>query len=290
MVRSADFREEQRIEDELMAWHNRALHNVYGVAKEILGGLQVVPVPGGVLVSSGLAYDCYGRDLLQAGETMVPFGDQKTPMVLVIRRRGGRDRSCSRTSDGSCPPFWPQSSATNAELVWILRKGFSFREGVPIARTSISNNVPQLDLNFIAPPARALSRPRIKSGTTIPGATNWQIVPPRNPAVPIFEVQVRVDTSSAGFTTVPEYFATMQGTLTRLSGDNPVFSLHFDHVEAPNIGGFVFSFFILVIRLNLEIETQVRKFLNEQKAYISWLGIQRNPTLPRQYQLLRGEP
>ena len=273
-IRSADFREEQRIEDELMAWHNRALHNTYGVVKEMLGGLRVTPVSEGVLVSNGLAYDCFGRDLLLTDETRVPFSDQKTPMFLVIRRR----ESPARNRDGSCPPFGPRTSASNAELLWIPQIGFSFREGVPIARTAI-NNLPGLNFNFVVPVARALSRPKIANGTTLPGATNWQLVPPKNPDVPLFEVRVTIDASNAGFTTVPEYFATLQGPLTRLNGVNQVFSLRFDHVEKPGINGFVFSFFIVVIKLGFEFETQVQKFLNEQKAYVSWLGIQRNPSI-----------
>lgn len=274
-LRGVDFRDQRRIDGELMAWHNRALHNVYGVVKEMLGAFRVTLVPGGVLVSNGLAYDCFGRDLLLASETEVPYGDQKAPMFLVIRRR----KSPARNREGSCQPFGLRTSASNAELIWIPQTGFSFREGVPIARTAILNNAPDVNFNFVAPVARALSRPKITSRTTIPGATNWELLPQRNPDVPLFEVRVKIDTSSAGFTSVPEYFATLQGTLTRVNGANPVFSLHFDHVEEPGINGFVFSFFILVIKLGFEIETQIRKFLNEQNAYISWLGIQRNPSI-----------
>src|SRR5918912_56411 len=62
---SRDFRDQALIEAQLRWWHNRALHNAFGVSR----GLQVTRVPDAdaftaLSVARGLAYDCYGRELL----------------------------------------------------------------------------------------------------------------------------------------------------------------------------------------------------------------------------------
>jgi hypothetical protein len=101
-------------------------------------------------------------------------------------------------------------------------------------------------------------------------------------SLPFTEVRVKIDTSSAGFTTVPEYFASLQGPLTVIdaAGAVRVLCLYFDHIETTRIDEFVFSFFIVVAGLSggsVERERQIQKFLNQQRVYVSWLAVQRNP-------------
>jgi len=171
--------------------------------------------------------------------------------------------------------------AEDTELVWLPKKNFSFREGVPLALTKIVNGMISDNGKFVAPAARALARPRISSGTTIPGATTWAVSPVSTTNTgTLFQVQVKIDTSSAGFTTTPEYFASLQGRLTSIDskGAIQVFCLHFDHIERMRIDGFAFSFFIAVIDTStLMVEKQIRKFLDRQTAYVSWLAVERNP-------------
>lgn len=63
MIRSRDFRDQQEIEDQLRAWHNRAVHDAYGIAESVLEGLEVreetVNQRPGVVVESGAAYDLF---------------------------------------------------------------------------------------------------------------------------------------------------------------------------------------------------------------------------------------
>jgi hypothetical protein len=173
----------------------------------------------------------------------------------------------------------------NAELVWLPKRTFTVRDGVPLLLTTIDNNVIGMAPSFVMPRARALARPRIVSGATIPGVTLWRVSDTSGGTKnSLFRVDVRVDTSSAGFTDVPEYFATLQGTLTSVDGDTiQVLCLHFDHVEQPRVNEFLFSFFIAVIKSvpgqDFSFETQIPRFLNERKAYVSWLSIQQNPGL-----------
>src|ERR1700682_1873707 len=131
-LRSFDFRDQRRVEGQLRAWHNRAFHNVYGIAKNILDGLAVETVviaPGikSALVHSGLAYDCFGRELLLLNQVLIPFGNQNESMLLVLRPKDS-SRLCESSND-ACVPF-PKSPAANTELVWITEKRFSFQDGV----------------------------------------------------------------------------------------------------------------------------------------------------------------
>jgi hypothetical protein len=280
-LRGVDFRDQRRIEDQLRAWHNRSLHNVYGVAKKISGGLKVKVEQDHVVVASGLAYDAFGSPLIRRDETRVPSSELTEPMHLVIRHK--KDCGCGHAADpaGSC--FSPSHSlvAEDTELVWLPTKNFSFRDGVPLARATVVNGVIRDDQAFVAPAARALARRRISSGTTIPGATTWE-VSGLALSVPFTEVRVKIDTSHAGFTTVPEYFASLQGPLTSLDSANRVklLCLHFEHLEKTRIDSFVFSFFIVAASFTggvVERENQIQKFLNQQNAYVSWLAVERNP-------------
>ena len=282
-IRGVDFRDQRRIENQLLAWHNRADHNVYGVAKKIMGGLKVEFEQDHVEVDNGLAYDCFGRPLLQCSKQKVPFGKQPESMYLVIRQKQICGCSQSVGLHASCFPSHHSLVTDDTELVWLPKKNFSFRDGVPLAITNIDNGVITDSGTFVAPAARALARPRISSGTTIPGATIWQVSDLANVGLPsVAEVRVRIDASSAGFTTVPEYFASLQGPLTNLdaTGVIKLLCLHFDHVERTRTDGFVFSFFIAAARFSggtVAPERQIQKFLNQQKAYVSWLGVERNP-------------
>jgi len=50
-VRSSDFREKHRVEGEVRAWHNRGMHDAYGVAAGVLGGLKVELSPNNLGVT-----------------------------------------------------------------------------------------------------------------------------------------------------------------------------------------------------------------------------------------------
>ncbi len=284
-LRSQDFRDQQRTENQLRAWHNRAQHNAYGVVKSILQGLRVKFEVGSdhVVVSPGLAYDCFGTELLLLKESEVPFGNQQEASLLVLRRRQNSP-GCAAAAD-VCLPFGASLAAANTELVWLPEKSFSFRDGVPLALTivgltSVGITI-TLNIDFVVPLARAMSRPRIAHGATIPGATSWKPASlPLSDDVLVADVQVRIDTSSAGFTTVPEYFATLQGPLTILDPGRADLSIciHLDHIEKTSIEGFVFRFFAVVSSNSQQDPmSQIQKFLNQQKAYVSWMGLERVP-------------
>src|SRR6266567_1684368 len=90
LLRSRDFNDQTAIDGQLRAWHNRALHNVFGVST----GLSVVPLPpqGGALmalrVSPGVAYDCFGRLLILRAvrEMPVPAAEPNAESLTLLTR------------------------------------------------------------------------------------------------------------------------------------------------------------------------------------------------------------
>lgn len=283
-IRGQDFRDQQRIERQLRAWHNRAVHNSYGVSKKILEGLSAdADGSNRVLVHPGLAYDCFGHELLLCNQTSIGLPSQQEPMLLVLRHKEGCRCGGATYVTGDCFEVTHPRIATDAELTWVREKGFSFRDGVPLARTNFAGGTVTLDTAFISPSARPLARPRIGMGNTIPGATVWEIWKVTSGVAGIFaSIQVTVDTSSAGFATVPQYFASLQGPVSQIDPDViKVVALHFDHVDLMKTNSFVFRFLILILQLlpTASINTLITKYLQDQKVYVSWLGIEQNPVI-----------
>ena len=82
-----DFRAQALIEAQLRSWHNRALHNAFGISL----GLKVTRVPDtdvftAVSVARGVAYDCYGRELLlqTARDIPLPSTGSQPPSRMTL--------------------------------------------------------------------------------------------------------------------------------------------------------------------------------------------------------------
>src|SRR5215467_2363640 len=75
MLRSSDLNAVLAVAEARRLWHNRALHNAFGVSD----GLSPSAVSDkklnlvGLTISPGLAYDCTGAQLLLQTETIVPL-------------------------------------------------------------------------------------------------------------------------------------------------------------------------------------------------------------------------
>jgi hypothetical protein len=291
MLLSEDFRDQQSIESQLRAWHNRALHNTFGVAPGIGDGLAVSldETNNQVVVEPGLAYDCFGRELLLQRRKSVLLPSEVDEMLLLIRHKASRIAPQPNDLSGVCAPEPGRLVDGDLEFVWKSAKSATVRDGVPIARALPAGNTLELDPDFTPLQSRPLARPRIARGTTIPGATAWEVwelSPNSQIRDAVTSLQVRIDTSSAGFTSVderhaPAYFARLQGPLTKLNEQKEIEfgSVFLSHIDEISIDGFTFRFLIAVFNSrNGEFEPvqDVRAFLQQQEVYVSWLGIELN--------------
>jgi hypothetical protein len=226
-----DFAEQAAQDDQLRWWHSRALHNAYGV----VDGLEVtVALVDGVRtaeVQPGLAYDCHGRELPLDRPARLPVPDDAEPLVLVIASAAPA-AECAPPPGGWCQD--ERAAAGGVALRWMPRAGFTVRDGVPLTASDEAATV-------LVPKARPLARPHIGRGATIPGQTAWQPWVEGFPDEQVLRlgIQVDVDTSAAGFTAVPCYFAQVTGSMW--SPRIPLLLLlPFGHVAQATRQGFTF--------------------------------------------------
>jgi hypothetical protein len=270
-VRARDFTDQLAEVDRQTRWHNRAVHQAFGVRS----GFAVTSVEATlphvrVRVECGVAFDRSGAVLaLQRARELTIDIDDGTSAVLLVRSRaaGGSGCSChgAAGSTGS-GRLWEDDLV----LTWASGRVLSGDAGVPLARVSASAGAVTVDQS-IRPLVRPVARPRLATGSTIPGLTPWE---------PWFGgVQTRIDTSAAGFTRVPAYFAscvTTRRAVTLLE----LRALSLTHVDNAALTEFTFR-----ISSPVSFSRRSRGFTMTELArdvglVVCWMGCQQVETLP----------
>jgi len=374
-LRHRDFNDQLAAAAQLRWWHNRALHNTFGISY----GLETTPIPARppqmgiaeIRVEPGLAYDCFGRELLLQKQEEVPIPKVSIPtveeMTLLIRYRETSQLFICRGTDALCSGANDVISYEHPDFIWLPSPAVQVSDGVPIAQIWLGNSIelgvwpiglripPSLaqrihydaqkqilmfkgtmsddekkvlfdlttDLSFrnaisvlyenikkqkvfIFYPAfavsvfRPLARPRIGNGSTVPSYTAWRewTWPPNSSQSKTIGFEVEVDTSAAGFTEVPCYFAWLQGQgliETAQNGKITRIWAPFGHIGDSSVKHFIFRLWLPEFAIsgtdlmaNKDFESAFLSFAQKQGLYVSWLGIQ--PTAkPRRIFLQRGE-
>jgi len=253
MLRSRDFRDGIAYDLELHWWHQRAIHQAFGVSS----GLDVSDPQGGELtIEPGVAYDASGRDLVLVDQATVDLPTSGSPVALVLR---------------------PSGAAPYAKLVWRAPARVDPCDGVALAL--FDPGAPG-SVQRLAASARSLASPRIGTGETSRVATPWQLWEPvsEGPA----GIQTRVDTRAAGFTDLPRYFAWLQWPQL---GVNPVdrtlyYALGFQYVADEALDSFTFRALAELppdVLPGLAATTTTGDPLGlarAQQLYVCWVGIQ----------------
>ena len=118
-LRSRDFRDQAAVDAQLRWWHNRALHNAYGIAVGLVPEVSVDGAETIVTIGSGVAYDCFGRELVLQRDRVVRVPDRDVNLTLVLRHR-------ERAGDERVPHA--------ADLVWQETARLTFRDGVAVCQ------------------------------------------------------------------------------------------------------------------------------------------------------------
>ena len=127
---SDDLRRDVADPTELQWWHNRSVHDGFGV----ISGMESRLVSAGsdvlVEVASGLAYDAYGRPLTIRRRLAVelPAGRGPRPPTGVLLLRAPSNDSWAAPESGRATAI-----RTAPELCWTDGRGLSVRDGVPLA-------------------------------------------------------------------------------------------------------------------------------------------------------------
>jgi hypothetical protein len=219
LLASGDLNTQLRVDQELRRLHNRSLHDPYGVAiglelerDEITGEIKVDD-DDHVNLICGLAYDCAGRELILQSNRALALPDE-FPATLIITRD-------DTAPDGIALKFKaPAAINPNREIAIT-----TLTAGLP---------TPKADPTFRQVVSRPLARPRMATGQTIPGQTTWQ---PWTIADIEVGVKVEIDTSAAGFTRMPHYFAeVIPGSPTK-----DFIPAWFASIDNPSTQGFTFQ-------------------------------------------------
>jgi hypothetical protein len=250
-LRSRDYRDQARFDARRRQLHNRALHSTDGIAF----GLAVTKIGANPLrlkVDCGVAYDCYGRELVLQLPREI---DAPAEVSLLILRYGtaSAGSSCCASPDPGCASDDAMMLDRDVELTWLAVASFERVAGVVLARSTGTD----LDASFTMRQARPIARPRLARGETVRGNTPWEPwaidVPDGQGGLTrtVVGVQTKIDTSAAGFTQVPTYLATVDAPAWDVAKAEfaPAF---FPHVADPSVDGFTFRL--------LMVETTRRRY------------------------------
>jgi hypothetical protein len=214
----------------------------------VVEGLAVGWQPGdaSVSVQPGLAYDARGRALhVLAPRTLaLPAGD--TSSALLVRFAEG---------------------AREAQLAWRPLRSLEPCDGIPLALFD------QGVVTVRTTGTRSLARPRLGAGETQPEATAWGlwVVDVLGQSIGL---ETRVDTSPAGFTDVPCYFAWLNwprpGDVTTTRAHPDVRTLGLQYVQEETARGFAFR----VAFRRFRGEDELLGFARRERLSVCWLGVQ----------------
>lgn len=280
-LRSKDFTANQSVEEQRRWWHNRAEHEAFGVAS----GLSVAAVDStlsGVAVSPGLAYDCFGRELVLQERRSVAVPPQFDDVLYLIIRYEDRNGGSHGSREPYCLGTTAEPAAGSVDFVWQPKSSFNFTDGVPVAEVGLESGKRTLNRDFFRPPPRPRARPLIATGATIPGRTLWSVDDLKLGSAGSLEVFTEIDTSAAGFTAVPCYFAWLQGPLVdpRTGTRSPIVLTRLTDEAADK---FRFSFWY---QLRGTISTRAMKMASKTASpprpdlWVGWIGCQMPPRLP----------
>jgi hypothetical protein len=215
MLKSRDFRDIQSVAAQRRWWHNRAMHNAYGIYKGLI--ILLTPDSTAVEVLPGVAYDCFGQELILQVKRIIPLPavqpDEDGNQLLMARYWTSQD-SCADECSGVCWSKQDRALLETIEFFWKPEPLATVTDGVPIGRVSHTSSGFRL-LDFVRPSSQPLASALFVNGATVPGNTAWDLWTAggfRDQA-PILGVQTTIDTSAAGFTDIPVYFAQLEGPL-----------------------------------------------------------------------------
>lgn len=269
-LKSRDFRDQLAVEAQLRWWHNRALHNAFGIVE----GFEVEQNGEATIIHRGLAYDCFGRELILTADMTFPL-PAEFGITLIVRYRETRQFPRKDEMTAVCAPNQVLTVEV-PEFFWKRTDSVEICDGVPLYQ--LPDDKSSKSARSLA---RPLARPHIASGATIPGNTSWELwKEPFGDGEMALGFQVSVDTSAAGFTEIPCYFAWLQGALWGPSISPDFFPVVFEHIDSPSITGFIFRIWMPSLPVpddnisNNDFESRFLEFGRKQELFICWLGIQ----------------
>ncbi len=287
-LRGRDFRAQAAIDDQLRWWHNRALHQAYGVAT----GMEVRdsatmkrPMVGAaaVEISPGVAYDAYGREIISpfpVRRAVPKIGDWTLVVSyrMPVRVEPPPPPSPAPQLPAPCPSACDIGGVTTAVFTWVPPPAAPSRDAVSLV-TFRANGEVKVHTTF----THAMARPLVASGETRLGFTPWIVW--KVAEVGSLGLETEVDTSAALFAPehgVPCYFAWLNEVIEvgQDSDKLPQPRGFFGHV-APGADHRRFTFRVLMRNVSLTHGEAANRFGDTgawlafgEHLQVCWLGVQ----------------
>jgi len=220
LLAALDLQDDHRLALRRHALHTRYLHETWGIA---LGfELTVEDDERTIAIGPGHAIDELGRDILLAkgGKVAVPDVEDPERFVLTLRYREDAAFRDRRELDLVCLSGGLDLRNERPVFSWYRPGEVRFGIEVPLASVDVEDGRIRHGPNLrVRRTTRPLVRPHIGRGETEAGRTGWQYII-EDTASPDFGLFVNVDTSKAGFTHTPLYFAQVMGDFNSIAEGN----------------------------------------------------------------------
>lgn len=210
LLTSRDLKDDEHNSDRLRHLHIRYLHRTWGVVE----GLSVTIAGGSTaIVSAGYALDIEGRELLLPRGTAIAAPANitaSTTMYVVISHKGAHAAHCGCTETPEidlttlCPGATMAQAVVQATLTWKTVNEVRPGPDVLLARVLVANGqfTSGADTS-VQRHAASMAQPWMWSDVTQTGQTGWRDATSKSSVA----IQATIDTSDAGFTATPAYFA-----------------------------------------------------------------------------------
>ena len=264
-----DLQDEHDIQTWRRAVHVAALHDTWGIAI----GFAATLGAGEAIVGPGLAYDCFGREIVLSHDQHVPGPvrppdgeDSDEELVLIVRYNADLGARAARADAFPCTDLGDRPGREEPLFAWRQRGEVRLGLEVPVlAARPTSEGLTGLDLGPRRY-ARALTRPHIAAGAT-EATQSWE---------PWEEfggewrpgLQTRVVTIDAGFVGQPYYLATLRAApkIFAAIGQN----LLFTSIVNPGPDGFTFRV-AQGRRANTDLAPPT---INTATLRVDWIGVE----------------
>jgi hypothetical protein len=207
LLAAQDLNDERHLDDRLRWLHVKFLHSTWGIAS----GFDVSVASGGsaVVVGPGYAVDIEGREILSSEAVAVPIpAVGATNYVLTVSGSASAAGQC-------CSPAAGSSLGDRPLFMWRAPQDVSFGPEVALVNVKAAGGQMQGSLDFrVRRWVDRMVRPHVVFGSTEPGRTGWNSQ--RLVGGPPGALNLTVDTSAAGFTRTPSYFAILTGDFSGL--------------------------------------------------------------------------
>jgi hypothetical protein len=259
--------------------HNRSLHS-WGIGV----GYGVTGERGdtAVIVSTGYAIDCLGRELvLTAPVTLtvpaVAGTSASTPGVLVAATffltatyLEDAAQAAEEQRPGVCMPAGTIRLTEGPLLQWQQLKDIQSGINIILAQASVLNCQLNSALALeVRRSARPSQQPLIEAGQIGPPSVTWNTTP--NPAT----ITTRVDTSSARFQAIPSYLVHVMGSREIAAGAGPITLLSVVSVSHPAPDGFDCDVMLVSANGLKPLDaTTVAGILNSLQWTVVWMGVE----------------